>query len=68
METRILKITSPVGMVWYAIQRKRKLFKWTWWADVPCDQFSSNSYTTLEAAKLQQKWYDGTPWKKEIVE
>ena len=63
---RIIKRTAPDGGVKYYIQRKTLWF----WSDV-CKSIGeialTLSFDTLDKARANLCWYDGTRYKDEIV-
>jgi len=65
MKARIVKRTKPDGQFFFVIQRKR----WYGWEDVRVGEAHIvKTYETLALAKADLCWYDGTPWKEEVVE
>lgn len=68
MKVRIVKRTNPMGSPWYVIQQKHYLFRW-WWVDASSNQHEHrcDKYYTLEEAKANLCWFDGTPHKDEVV-
>jgi hypothetical protein len=64
---RIIKRTMPDGRVKFTIQQKHFLFFW-WWVDawVNNDVSTVDSFSTLEEAKKELCWFDGTKIKQEI--
>jgi hypothetical protein len=57
----------PDGRVKFTIQQKHFLFFW-WWVDawVNNDVSITDSFSTLEEAKKELCWFDGTKIKQEI--
>jgi hypothetical protein len=57
----------PDGRVKFTIQQKHFLFFW-WWVDawVNNDVSTVDSFSTLEEAKKELCWFDGTKIKQEI--
>jgi hypothetical protein len=66
-KARIIKRTMPDGRVKFTIQQKHFLFFW-WWVDawVNNDVSTVDSFSTLEEAKKELCWFDGTKIKQEI--
>jgi hypothetical protein len=66
-KVRIIKRTMPDGRVKFTIQQKHFLFFW-WWVDawVNNDVSTVDSFSTLEEAKKELCWFDGTKIKQEI--
>ena len=68
MKARIIKRTFPDGRISFVIQQKHFLFRW-WWVDawvnagVECE----DSFDTLEEAKKNLCYYDGTKTKEELI-
>jgi hypothetical protein len=62
--TRIIKRTSPLGMVTYVIQQKHFLYRWRWvdaWMNHGFE--TEDSFSTLEEAQRRlplftKKWID----------
>ena len=68
-KARIVKRTKPDGSVVYVIQQRYFLFPW-WWADAwvnSPDPYVLYEFWTLEEAKRNLCWYDGTKHKDEVV-
>ena len=66
-KARIIKRTMPDGRVKFTILQKHFLFFW-WWVDawVNNDVSTVDSFSTLEEAKKELCWFDGTKIKQEI--
>ncbi len=67
-KVRIIKRTTPDSRIQYIIQQKHFLFKW-WWVDawINYDASTIDSFNTLEEAKKNLKYFDGTQCKEEVV-
>jgi hypothetical protein len=67
-KVRIIKRTMPDGRVKFIIQQKHFLFFW-WWVDawINNDVSTIDSFLTLEEAKKELCWFDGTKVKQEII-
>ena len=71
MKTRIVKKTYPDGIVMYTIQQKHFLFRWLWvdaWINSSAGAVCLDSFLTLEEAKRNLCYFDGTKTKIEVVE
>ena len=68
MEARIVKRTNVDGRVEFVIQQRHFLFRW-WWVDawVNNDVSTRCSFTTLEQAKKNLCYFDGSKVKQEII-
>lgn len=69
-KARIIERTSPVGTKSWVIQQKHSLFRWKWvdawlnsWAGAACQ----DSFFSLEEAKANLSYFDGTPVTKEVL-
>lgn len=70
MKARIVKRTGPGGRVEYVIQQRHLLFRWWWvdaWVNSSCGAYCTDAFDTLEEAKGNLCWFDGTPWKDEVA-
>lgn len=70
MKARIIKRTSPNGLIQYTIQQKHFLIRW-WWVDAWVNSFSvdcTDTFATLEEAQKNLCYFDGTESKVEIIE
>ena len=71
MKARIVKKTFPDGKITYTIQQKHFLLRW-WWVDAWQNSFSAagcqDSFSTLEEAKQNLCYFDGTKTKIEVIE
>jgi hypothetical protein len=67
-KARIIKKTMPDGKVKFTIQQRHFLFFW-WWVDdwINNDVSTIDSFSTLEEAKENLCWFDGTKVKQEII-
>ena len=69
MKARIVKVTTPGGRVYYEIQQRHILFFW-WWVPAWVNRYNpyaTTDFNTLEEAKKNLCYYDGTKYKKEVV-
>lgn len=69
-KARIIERTSPNGIVEYVIQQRHFLFRWWWvdaWMNAWAPMLCRDSYPTLEEAKKNLCWFDGTRWKCKVV-
>lgn len=68
MNARIIKRTNVDGNVTYVIQQKHFLF-WWWWVDawMNAGPDCECSYDTLEEARKNLCYFDGTKVKEEVV-
>jgi len=67
---RIVERTRPNGRKQYIIQQKHFLFRWSWvdawlnsWAGASCQDY----FDTLEEAKKNLCWFDGTSFPDKVV-
>jgi hypothetical protein len=67
-KARIIKRTMPDGRVKFTIQQKHFLFFW-WWVDARINDhiLTIDTFSTLEEAKKELCWFDGTKVKQEII-
>lgn len=67
---RIIKRTNPDGRIHYVIQQKHDLFRW-WWVDGWINSLSGascrDSWDTLDEAKKNLCYFDGSKVKEEVV-
>ena len=71
MKARIVKKTFPDGRITYTIQQKHFLFRWLWvdaWINSSAGAACLDSFSTLEEAKRNLCYFDGTKTKIEVVE
>jgi len=73
-KVRIVERTSIYGSVTYVIQRRYNLFAWSWWDDassydsfISLDPRSKNTFSSLEEAKRNLCYFDGTKVQEKIV-
>jgi hypothetical protein len=72
MKARIVERTSPNGRKEYVIQQRHFLFRWLW-VDARVNSFfgagasCSDSWRTLEEAKENLCFFDGTSFKDRVV-
>jgi len=64
MKARIVERTAPDGSKTYVIQQRHFLFRW-WWVDAWINSWAGaacqDSFPTLEEARRNMCWFDGTP-------
>lgn len=70
MKARIIERIAPNGEKVYIIQQRHWLFSW-WWKDVSLNSgisfLKQDYFPTLEEAKKNLCFFDGTPWKNNII-
>ena len=69
-KTRIVMKTFPGGRICYTIQQ-HFLFRWMWvdaWINSPFGAACQDTFYTLEEAKRNLCYFDGTKTKIEVVE
>ena len=68
MKVRIVKKTNVDGRVVFVIQQRHFLFRW-WWVDawVNHSVYTTDSFSTLEEAKKNLCYFDGSKVKQEII-
>ena len=69
-KARIIKRTGPDGRVQYIIQQRHSLFRWWWvdaWVESLCGAACQDSFNTLDNAKKNLCYFDGTKSKEEVV-
>ncbi len=70
-KVRIIKRTNPDGRVKFVIQQKHSLFRW-WWVDAWVNSWDgaacTDSWDTLEEAKKNLCYFDGTSSLEVVVE
>ena len=69
-KVRIIKRTTPDGRIRYVIQQKHFLFRWWWvdaWLNSPSGADCTDSFNTIEEAKENLCYFDGTETKEEVV-
>jgi len=70
MKTRIIERTCVDGRIEYVIQQKHFLFFWWWcdaWLNSSCGAACTDSFSTLEEAKKNLCYFDGTKVKEKII-
>lgn len=70
MKTRIIKRTAPDGSVEYVIQQKHFLFRWWWvdaWLNDSCGAGCVDYFDTLEEARANLCYFDGSKCKEEVI-
>ena len=68
MTSRIIKRTNVDGIVEFVIQQRHFIFFW-WWVDawVNNDVATQDSFYTLEEAKNNLCYFNGSKVKEEII-
>ena len=68
MTSRIIKRTNVDGIVEFVIQQRHFIFFW-WWVDawMNNDVSTTDSFSTLEEAKKNLCYFDGSKVKEEII-
>ena len=70
MKARIIERTSPSGRLTYVIQQRHFLFRW-WWVDAWLNSLDGasccDSYSTLEEARQNLCWFDGSKHTEKVV-
>ena len=69
-KVRIIKRTGVDDIVEYVIQQKHFLFRWWWvdaWVNSTCGAFCTDSFSTMEEAKKNLCYFDGTKTKEEVI-
>ena len=68
MKARIVKKTNVDGRVVFVIQQRHFLFRW-WWVDAWVNRgvYTTDSFSTLEEAKKNLCYFDGSKVKQEII-
>ena len=70
MKVRIIERTSPNGRIQYVIQQKHDLFRWWWvdaWINSMCGASCKDYFDSLEEAKNNLCFFDGTKCKEVVV-
>ncbi len=71
MKCRIVKRTLVDGKIKFVIQQKHFLFKW-WWVDAWINSwhgsYCEDSFDTLEEAKNNIHYFDGSSSTDEVIE
>jgi hypothetical protein len=69
-KVRIIKRIYPDKTVKYVIQQKHSLFRWMWvdaWVNSIEGAYCVDSFDTLEEAKKNLCYFDGTSCKESVV-
>ena len=69
-KVRIIKRTNPDGRIQYVIQQKHDLFRWWWvdaWINSMCGAYCTDYFDTLEKAKKNLCYFNGSKAKEEVV-
>ena len=70
MKTRIIERTHVDGEKSWVIQQKHFLFRWWWvdaWVNSSCGANCTDSFSTLEEAKNNLCYFDGSKGKDKVV-
>jgi len=70
MKARIIERISPNGRKKFIIQQKHFLFRWWWvdaWINSSTGAYCTDDFDTLEEAKENLCWFDGTKFKEQVV-
>lgn len=70
MKTKIIERTLPDGKIKYVIQQKHWLFRWIWsdgWLNSSSGASCKDSFSTLQEAKDNLCWFDGTKVKDQVI-
>jgi len=70
MKTRIVKRKSVNGKISYVIQQKHHLFRWWWvdaWMNSSCGASCVDSFDSLEEARKNLCYFDGSRCVDEVV-
>jgi|DEB0MinimDraft_6_1074348.scaffolds.fasta_scaffold318518_1 hypothetical protein len=70
-KARIVEIEYPDGRTAYRIQQRHWLFKWKWvsaWINSPLGAMCDDTFYTLEEAKENLCYFDGTPATIKMLE
>lgn len=70
MKTRIVKRTGVDGSIRYVIQQKHHIFRWQWvdaWVNSMLGAACTDSFDTLQEARDNLCYFDGTQEKDEVV-
>jgi hypothetical protein len=71
MKTRIIERTNVDGRKRWVIQQKHFLFRWQWvdaWINSNVGAYCNDSFSSLEEAKKNLCYFDGTKVKEKVVE
>ena len=69
-KARIIKRTLVDGRIKYIIQQRHFLFKWMWvdaWINSWCGAWCQDDFDTLEEAKKNLCYFDGSKCKEKVV-
>ena len=69
-KVRIVKRTGVDGRVSYVIQQKQWAYLWSWqdaWLNSSCGASCKDYFDTLEEAKKNLCYFDGSKYKDEVV-
>ena len=70
MKARIVERTHVDGQKEYVIQQRHPLFRW-WWVDAWINSWigaaCKDAFPTLEEARKNLCYFDGTRWKDKVV-
>lgn len=67
---RIIERTAPDGRVEFVIQQPHFLFRWQWvdaWLNSSCGADCKDYFDSLEEAKKNLCYFDGTPCTEKVV-
>jgi len=70
-KVRIVERTGPDGRIRFVIQQKHFLFRWWWvdaWINSSSGAYCTDSFDTLEEAKENICYFDGTKTIDRVVE
>lgn len=70
IKARIIKRTCPDGDTQFVIQQRHFLFRWMWvsaWVNSSSGAACQDSFSTLEEAKNNLCYFDGSECKEEVV-
>ena len=62
-QVRIVERTGPSGRKMFIIQQKHLLFRWWWvdaWVNSASGAYCIDSFSTMNEAKENLCWFDGT--------
>ena len=69
-KTRIIERTCLDGRVKFVIQQPHFLFRWQWvdgWVNSWCGAYCVDSFDTLEKAKANLRYFDGSKCKERVM-
>ena len=70
MNCRIVERTHVDEQIAFVIQQKHFLFRWWWvdaWINSPCGASCQDSFSSLEEAKKNLCYFDGSSYRDRIV-